>query len=94
MTRMCRKPNPGFDWNPLPSRMERNGPCLCGSGAKWKKCCINRLPEIVPESTAKKIREAKTLEEAIEIHDQGVEVMNEVFAEREKGKDDAAASPM
>jgi len=27
------------------SRINRNGPCPCGSGKKYKKCCINKEAE-------------------------------------------------
>ena len=25
-------------------KMSRNSPCLCGSGMKFKKCCLNKRP--------------------------------------------------
>lgn len=32
-----------LDRRPLAQEAERNGPCPCGSGAKFKKCCQPRL---------------------------------------------------
>lgn len=33
-------PRPDNDWRPLPlAKPERNGPCPCGSGKKFKQCC-------------------------------------------------------
>ncbi|MEI8366232.1 MAG: DUF1186 domain-containing protein [Parachlamydiaceae bacterium] len=29
--------------NPVPVNIERNAPCPCGSGRKFKRCCIHRL---------------------------------------------------
>ncbi|MDE3046214.1 MAG: methionyl aminopeptidase [Verrucomicrobiota bacterium] len=34
--------------------MERNGPCWCGSGQKWKKCHYPKLPEIDLTTQAKR----------------------------------------
>ena len=35
-----RVPRPEHDWRPRPlPKPERNGPCPCGSGAKYKQCC-------------------------------------------------------
>lgn len=39
-------PRNGYRPEPLP-RPERNGPCPCGSGQKYKKCCAE-LPELPP----------------------------------------------
>ena len=32
------KPRDGYAFNPIFQKMERNEPCLCGSGKKWKHC--------------------------------------------------------
>lgn len=47
----------------------RNDPCPCGSGKKYKKCCLNRVVQGVPPAVerlsafppevAEKIREAQ-----------------------------------
>jgi hypothetical protein len=37
------RPGPGCVPNPL-LRKPRNSPCLCGSGKKWKKCCLPLMP--------------------------------------------------
>ena len=26
-------------------KYNRNSPCVCGSGKKYKKCCIDKIPE-------------------------------------------------
>lgn len=49
------KPNPGFDWNPL-HELPRNRACPCRSGEKFKKCCLPKLPPIVPEKIAETYR--------------------------------------
>ena len=33
-------------------RIGRNTPCHCGSGKKFKKCCINKTPDPEPEETS------------------------------------------
>jgi hypothetical protein len=48
-------PKAGYAPNPLISYMKRNDVCICGSGKKWKKCCINLTARVV------------TIEEAAEI---------------------------
>jgi hypothetical protein len=45
-------PKTGYAWNPLFAHMERNEPCLCGSGAKWKKCCMRSQPRVVTQNAA------------------------------------------
>lgn len=34
------------------AKIGRNDPCPCGSGTKYKKCCIDKVPEIVPAPRA------------------------------------------
>jgi preprotein translocase subunit SecA len=42
------KPDHYDDWDPTPPivntepRIGRNDPCLCGSGKKYKKCCMDK----------------------------------------------------
>lgn len=31
----------------MPTNNQRNNPCPCGSGKKYKKCCLNKKPRIV-----------------------------------------------
>lgn len=38
--------DPGNRWNPL-TRFPRNHVCWCGSGVKFKKCCIDKLARYV-----------------------------------------------
>lgn len=45
-------PREGYAWNPLFAHMERNEPCLCGSGRKWKKCCMASQPRVVTQNVA------------------------------------------
>jgi hypothetical protein len=45
-------PKPGYAWNPLFQHMERNEPCLCGSGSKWKRCCMQSQPRVVTQNVA------------------------------------------
>lgn len=40
------KPKPGFSWNPLKG-FPRNSPCFCGSGRKFKKCCVSILGHVI-----------------------------------------------
>lgn len=49
-------PNPGFDWNPLLD-LPKNRPCPCRSGAKFKQCCLHKLPKVVPVKVAEGFRE-------------------------------------
>lgn len=72
-------PKEGYAWNPLFSMMERNEPCLCGSGAKWKKCCMTKqprvvkkhaadsMPERVAQMRARRAEEAKIIGQAVDI---------------------------
>lgn len=52
---LARIPAPGFTWNPL-LKLERNGPCICGSGKKYKKCCLPAMPSFLPQQTVKDLR--------------------------------------
>lgn len=54
-----RKPKKGFDWNPL-MKLERNSPCICDSGKKYKKCCLPHMPAILPIETINKLFVEKT----------------------------------
>jgi hypothetical protein len=42
---------PGMAWNPLLG-LPRNSPCPCGSGLKFKKCHLSKLPMAVPKKVA------------------------------------------
>lgn len=46
---------PKFQWNPL-KKLQRNEPCPCGSNLKFKKCCLNGLPDALPSEQADHIR--------------------------------------
>jgi len=38
-------------------KIERNGPCICGSGKKYKKCCLNKIKiysfKVIPQHIGK-----------------------------------------
>lgn len=42
-----------------PPRVGRNDPCPCGSGKKYKKCCLNKPESSAPEVKAPAPEEAK-----------------------------------
>lgn len=54
---MCFAPAKGFAWNPL-IKIERNRPCPCGSGKKFKLCHLPEMPRIIPEEMAKEYHAA------------------------------------
>jgi hypothetical protein len=45
---MAKKPAKGYAPNPLLAK-GRNDPCLCGSGQKWKRCCLPHMPLYIPD---------------------------------------------
>src|SRR5258706_166668 len=49
-------PMAGHQWNPL-RKLERNRPCPCLSGKKFKNCHLNLLPLTVTNADADKFRE-------------------------------------
>lgn len=52
--KLCQRLNPGAAWNPL-KKYPRNKGCICGSGEKFKRCCLPRQPRTIQESEANKI---------------------------------------
>lgn len=44
------KAKDGYAFNPIFRHMERNEPCLCGSGRKWKACCMRTQPRVVSQN--------------------------------------------
>lgn len=42
----------GFAWNPLKS-YPRNAPCVCRSGKKFKKCCMDKISPVCSDQDAK-----------------------------------------
>lgn len=44
---ICMVYEKGYTGNPL-LNWGRNDPCICGSGKKFKKCCIHNLPKAIP----------------------------------------------
>lgn len=47
-----RMPKPGHGWRAVPTpKPERNGPCPCGSGKKYKQCCqpYEAPDDMIPE---------------------------------------------
>lgn len=45
-------PLEGYVWNPVLAVMKPNEKCLCGSGRKWKKCCLQQQPRVVKKAVA------------------------------------------
>jgi len=45
---------PGYVYNPL-KKYPRNGPCICGSGKKFKKCHLDLLPDAITVAEANKM---------------------------------------
>ena len=39
----CKKMNYSCEKKEFPKKVGRNDPCPCGSGKKFKKCCLNKL---------------------------------------------------
>ena len=48
---------PTFVANPILLRVPRNRNCVCGSGKKFKKCCLNDLSRQVTIGDANKLSE-------------------------------------
>ncbi len=48
------KPKPGYTFNPA-FGWGRNDKCLCGSGKKFKKCCLLKQGRVVSKAHAKQI---------------------------------------
>ena len=46
----------GYDWNPF-KKYPRNESCYCGSGKKYKNCCIDTEPMAIPKESAAKAKE-------------------------------------
>lgn len=47
----------GYSWNPLRS-LPRNLPCPCGSGVKFKRCHLDKMPDAIPTKMAKEYKAA------------------------------------
>jgi len=50
-------PARGRVFNPLRG-YPRNKPCFCGSKKKFKKCCLQKMPDTITKEEDKKLREA------------------------------------
>lgn len=57
-------PMPGFTWNPL-RKLPRNQQCPCMSGAKFKRCCLNRLPHAVTIEDAERFKKQMALPDLV-----------------------------
>lgn len=44
---ICLNPRSGDPVRLVRERISRNGPCFCGSGLKFKKCCIRVHADVV-----------------------------------------------
>lgn len=68
-------PLPGNGYRPRPvERPERNDPCPCGSGAKYKKCCgewAGSVPSFDPELLWAVVVESLSLEQVEELGEAG-----------------------
>lgn len=53
-------PAPKIEPYHAPPKVGRNDPCPCGSGKKFKKCCLNKPESSVPEVKVPGPGEAKT----------------------------------
>src|SRR5579859_3237184 len=49
--KMAFKLLPGHAWNPM-RKFPRNNPCPCGSGLKFKKCCLSTMKPAITTSQA------------------------------------------
>lgn len=58
------KPKKGYTWNPLKKR-KRNDPCICGSGKKFKKCCLDNIHEFIPKKLADEMKRQSNINSAI-----------------------------
>lgn len=62
------KPAPGMAWNPL-LKWERNLPCPCKSGKKFKHCHLPTMPKCVPQGMAvdlKKIMDGEAILDVVD----------------------------
>lgn len=50
-----KKPIDGYSFNPV-TEWPRNARCPCGSGRKFKSCCAESVPRVVPDHEAKLLR--------------------------------------
>lgn len=56
--RMAHRLNKGYVWNPMRS-LPPNLSCPCGSGQKFKKCCLPISPRVISKNWEKEWNEAK-----------------------------------
>ncbi len=67
---------PGYAWNPLLG-VDRNIPCPCGSGAKFKKCHLLKMPRAIPEDLAAQYKAALRSSQNIQFIEDEKELENE-----------------
>lgn len=48
-----------YKWNPL-LRLERNELCICGSTKKFKECCLDIMPHVLPDYVVDKMKGYET----------------------------------
>jgi hypothetical protein len=72
------KPNEGMVWNELRS-YPRNAACVCGSGKKFKICCLHTIPDAIPLIHAPRTRKIVQMAKA------GYDVPAILAKERERG---------
>lgn len=78
------KAKDGYAFNPIFQHMERNEPCLCDSGRKWKVCCMRNQPRVVSQNVADhmEMRIAKMKQDRLtdtvikDLNDAGIQVVD------------------
>jgi len=55
-------PPKGYGYNPL-MKHDRNGPCVCGSDKKYKKCCLPIMVDYVPLKVLENMKNKNTEEQ-------------------------------
>lgn len=91
-------PLPGHNFEPRPQPWpERNAPCLCGSGQKFKRCCqplIQDMPSVLPEEIWPLVAEHLSptqLDQAIRSEKMPIELLAELAEETFDQEDETRA---
>ena len=75
--------------NKKKTKIGRNDPCICGSGRKYKKCCLNkyrdaRLDELIQRPVALK-KNISSLRPITPADLRSFKVVNDLLKEQQKG---------
>lgn len=64
---------PGFVFNPF-NKWPRNLTCFCGSGRKFKKCCVDQVFHAIPDKIEKATKKdfEKLLSQITALHNKGI----------------------